>query len=154
MAGRGGVLAALPAAATWIDMTSSSPAVGRVLFDAAHARGIGVLEAPASGACRRPGEGELQLFVGGDAALVERHRPSHEVLADSQRIGHVGGHGAGYLAKPLVSVLWFGQAIATAEAFAPGPVRRDRPRRPSPRTDRECRVQRLHPLQPRRAACR
>jgi 3-hydroxyisobutyrate dehydrogenase len=117
MAGRGGVLAALPATATWIDMTSSSPAVGQVLLAAARARGISVLEAPAGGGVPEARAGTLQLFVGGDSALVERHRALLEVLADPQRITHVGGHGAGYLAKLLVNLLWFGQAVATAEAL-------------------------------------
>jgi 3-hydroxyisobutyrate dehydrogenase len=117
MAGRGGVLAALPATATWIDMTSSSPAVGQVLLAAARARGISVLEAPAGGGVPEARAGTLQLFVGGDIALVERHRALLEVLADPQRITHVGGHGAGYLAKLLVNLLWFGQAVATAEAL-------------------------------------
>lgn len=34
IAGRGGVLTVLSAGATWIDMASSSPEVGRVLFHA------------------------------------------------------------------------------------------------------------------------
>ena len=33
---------------------------------------------------------------------------------------HLGGHGAGYLAKLLVNQLWFGQAVATAEALLLG----------------------------------
>jgi len=33
---------------------------------------------------------------------------------------HVGGHGTGYTAKLLVNLLWFGQAIATAEALLLG----------------------------------
>ena len=75
------------------------------------------LEAPAGGGVPEARAGKLQLFVGGDAALVERHRPLLEVLADPQRITHVGGHGSGYLTKLLVNLLWFGQAIATAEAL-------------------------------------
>jgi 3-hydroxyisobutyrate dehydrogenase len=117
MAGPGGALAALPPAATWIDMTSSSPAMGRILVTAAQARGIGVLEAPVGGGVQAARAGTLQLFVGGDAALVERHRALLAVLADPARILHVGGHGAGYLTKLLVNLLWFGQAVATAEAL-------------------------------------
>jgi 3-hydroxyisobutyrate dehydrogenase len=117
MAGSGGALAALPATATWIDMTSNSPAAGRVLLAAARGRGIGVLEAPVGGGVPEARAGTLQLFVGGDIALVERHRRLLEVLADPQRIAHVGGHGAGYLTKLLVNLLWFGQAVATAEAL-------------------------------------
>jgi 3-hydroxyisobutyrate dehydrogenase len=33
---------------------------------------------------------------------------------------HVGGHGTGYTAKLLVNLLWFGQAVATAEALLLG----------------------------------
>jgi 3-hydroxyisobutyrate dehydrogenase len=117
MAGSGGALAALPATATWIDMTSSSPAAGRALLAAARARGIGVLEAPVGGGVPEARAGTLQLFVGGDIDLLERHRPLLEVLADPDRIAHVGGHGAGYLTKLLVNLLWFGQSVATAEAL-------------------------------------
>jgi len=117
MAGPGGVLAALPLAATWIDMTSSSPRAGRVMAAAARARGIAVLEAPVGGGVPQARAATLQLFVGGDSAVVERHRALLEVLADPERITHVGGPGAGYLAKLLANLLWFGQAIATAEAL-------------------------------------
>lgn len=120
MAGPGGALAALPPSATWIDMTSSSPAAGRVLAAAARARGIGVLDAPVGGGVPAAQDGTLQLFVGGEAAVLERHRPVLEVLADPHRIAHVGGYGAGYLVKLLVNLLWFGQAVATAEALLLG----------------------------------
>ena len=113
----GGVLAALPPEATWIDITSTSPAIGRVLAVAAQERGIGMLEAPAGGGIPAATAGTLQLFAGGDASLLERHRSLLEALADPQRIEHVGGSGAGYTAKHLVNLLWFGQAIATAEAL-------------------------------------
>jgi 3-hydroxyisobutyrate dehydrogenase len=49
--------------------------------------------------------------------LVERHRAWLEVLGDPGRIVHVGGHGTGYTVKLLVNLLWFGQAVATAEAL-------------------------------------
>jgi 3-hydroxyisobutyrate dehydrogenase len=117
MAGPGGVLAAMPATGAWIDMTSNSPAAARSLAADAQARGIGVLDAPAGGGVPAAEAGTLQLFVGGDGALVERCRPVLEVLAEPRRIAHVGGNGAGYTAKLLVNLLWFGQAVATAEAL-------------------------------------
>jgi len=117
MAGPGGVLAAMPGTAAWIDMTSNSPTAGRALAAAARARGIGVLDAQAGGGVPAAKAGTLQLFVGGDGALVERCRPVLEVLADPRRIAHLGGNGTGYTAKLLVNLLWFGQAVATAEAL-------------------------------------
>jgi 3-hydroxyisobutyrate dehydrogenase len=117
MTGPGGVLAALPPDAAWIDMTSNSPRTAEPLTAAAQARGIGVLDAPAGGGPPAARAGMLQLFVGGDGALLDRCRPVLEVLADPQRITHIGGNGSGYLAKLLVNLLWFGQAVATAEAL-------------------------------------
>lgn len=114
----GGALDALPAGATWIDMSSSSPAVGREIGERAEARGVGVLDAPVGGGVPAARAGTLQLFVGGDAALIQRHRAVLEALGD--RILHVGGHGAGYTTKLLVNLLWFGQAVATAEALLLG----------------------------------
>jgi 3-hydroxyisobutyrate dehydrogenase len=113
----GGVLAVLPVSAAWIDMTSASPGAGRVLAGAASRRGIGMLEAPVGGGVPAAAAGTLQLFVGGDAALLEQHRALLQALADPERIAHMGGPGAGYTAKHLVNLLWFGQAIATAEAL-------------------------------------
>jgi len=117
MTGAGGVLAALPPRATWIDMTSNSPDAARPLTAAARARGIGVLDAPAGGGVPAARAGMLQLFVGGDSALLDRCRPVLEVVADPQSITHAGGNGSGYLTKLLVNLLWFGQAVATAEAL-------------------------------------
>jgi hypothetical protein len=38
-------------------------------------------------------------------------------LADPERIASMGGPGAGYTAKHLINLLWFGQALTTAEAL-------------------------------------
>jgi 3-hydroxyisobutyrate dehydrogenase len=116
MAGSG-VLTALPATAVWIDMSSSSAAAGRELAAAAQARGVGVLDAPVGGGILAARTGKLQVFVGGDAAVLDRCRPVLEALADPARIIHVGGNGAGYTVKLLVNLLWFGQAVATGEAL-------------------------------------
>jgi 3-hydroxyisobutyrate dehydrogenase len=111
MAGSG-VLAAMPSTAVWVDMTSSSPAAMRDLAAAAQARGVGVLDAPVGGGVPAARAGTLQVFAGGDAAVLDRCRPVLDALADPQQIIHVGGNGAGYTAKLLVNLLWFGQAVA------------------------------------------
>ena len=99
---------------TWIDMTSSTPAVGRKLVARAHACGIECLDAPVGGGVPAAREGRLQLFVGGREDTIERHR---ELLEGLGSIEHVGDHGAGYTTKLLINLLWFGQAVATGEAL-------------------------------------
>ena len=104
----------LPPAATWIDLTSSTPASARGLETRAATRGIGCLDAPVGGGPAAASAGELQLFVGGAAELVARHR---ELLQCLGAVEHVGAHGAGYASKLIVNLLWFGQAVATGEAL-------------------------------------
>jgi len=120
MLGEGGALTSLAAGATWIDMTSNSPAAARPVQEQAIRRGVEVLEAPVGGGIAAAHAGSLQLFVGGEASVVEKHRGMLEILGDPGRIVHIGGHGTGYTAKLLVNLLWFGQAVATAEALLLG----------------------------------
>ncbi len=105
---------AIRSGTTWIDMTSCSPAIGRELAARARERGIECLDAPVGGGAPEARSGSLQLFVGGPKALIERHRRVLDVLG---RVVHLGDHGAGYLTKLLVNLLWFGQAVATGEAL-------------------------------------
>jgi 3-hydroxyisobutyrate dehydrogenase len=115
-----GVLSAMPAASTWIDCTSAAPLLGAELAAAAQVRGVDYLEAPLGGGVTAAEQATLSLYVGGSAELLARHRPLLEAIAHPDRIRHLGGHGAGYLAKLLVNQLWFGQAVAVGEALLLG----------------------------------
>ncbi|WP_393087614.1 NAD(P)-dependent oxidoreductase [Streptomyces sp. LN704] len=112
------VLGALAPRATWIDMSSNTPTDAEPCWKRAAAHGVGVLEAPIGGSPADAAAGRLRLYVGGEDALLERHRPLLSAMSD--RITHVGGPGTGYVAKLLVNLLWFGQAAATAEALLLG----------------------------------
>jgi 3-hydroxyisobutyrate dehydrogenase len=116
----GGMAQALRPGTTWIDMTSNSPAAMTGIQQMLLARGVQVLEAPAGGGVEAARQGDLQLLVGGDAEVLARQQELLEVLGDPGRIVHVGGHGAGYTAKLIINLLWFGQAVATAEALLLG----------------------------------
>jgi 3-hydroxyisobutyrate dehydrogenase len=120
MTGRDGALHTLSRRATWIDMSSTDPAVGRILADRVCDRDIHCLDAPVGGGPLEAANGSLRLFVGGDARDIRRHRRLLETLANPEWIIHVGPHTAGYTTKLLVNLLWFGQAVATAEALLIG----------------------------------
>lgn len=114
MLGEGGALAALRDDAAWIDLSTASPEVGREVVER---RAIPCLDAPVGGGPAAARDGTLRLFVGGDREVYERHLDLLRTIGDPV---HVGGHGAGYMTKLLVNLLWFGQAIATAEALLIG----------------------------------
>jgi 3-hydroxyisobutyrate dehydrogenase len=120
MLGAGGVAAALRGGTTWIDMTSNSPDAMTEVRDAVLGRGVQVLDAPAGGGVTAARHGTLQLLIGGQARVVAQHRELLEVLASPGQLRHVGGYGAGYTAKLLINLLWFGQAVSTAEALLLG----------------------------------
>jgi hypothetical protein len=65
-------------------------------------------------------QGSLQLLVGGQTEIVARHQNLLEILGSPGPVRHVGGYGAGYTAKLLINLLWFGQAVATGEALLLG----------------------------------
>ena len=120
MLGAGGVAAALRRGTTWIDMTSNSPGAMTEIRNAVLDRGVQVLDAPVGGGVAAARHGTLQLLVGGQAQVLAQHRELLETLAGPGQLRHVGGYGAGYTAKLLINLLWFGQAVSTAEALLLG----------------------------------
>ncbi len=110
------IVGALSPGACWLDMSTASPAAARQIAELAEQRGVGALEAPVGGGPEQARDGQLLAFVGGHSDELVRCRPVLETLCSE--ILHVGPAGAGYTVKLLVNVLWFGQAVATAEALA------------------------------------
>lgn len=114
LGGQQGAIAAMRPGALAIDMSTVSPALARELAEQATARGVGFLDAPVSGGDVGAREGALSIMVGGEPAEVERARPIFEVLGS--RVTHVGGAGAGQVAKAcnqvLVAVIFAGLAEA------------------------------------------
>jgi 3-hydroxyisobutyrate dehydrogenase len=118
--GPDGILAGLPDGGTWIDMSTSVPAVADDVRRRTAERGIVVLDAPVSGMAVGAASGRLQIFIGGEAEHVGRLRPVFEAMGDPERILHVGPHGAGYAVKLMINQLWFSHLVATAEVLAVG----------------------------------
>ena len=112
------LLAALPSGSTWIEMSTAAPAIAAEIARVAAMSDVHTLDAPVGGGPEAAAAGRLLAFVGGSAQDVEAHRDVLSTLAD--RILHVGPTGSGYVVKLLVNLLWFGQAVAVAEALSLG----------------------------------
>jgi 3-hydroxyisobutyrate dehydrogenase len=113
-----GALAALPAGSLWIDLTSNDPRVAERLAELAAARRILTVGAPMGGGVTAAQERRLRFFAGGPTPAVDRARPILEAVGVVDHVGEAVG--AGYTAKLLANLLWFGQAVAVTEALLLG----------------------------------
>ena len=120
MLGPGGALQALRDGSVWIDMSTSTPAAGRMAAEEGAPRGVAVVDAPVAGMVKGATAGTLQVFVGGDEDDVQRVRPVLEAMGDPAKIVHVGPRGAGYAVKLCLNLLWFIHAAAAAEVLVLG----------------------------------
>jgi 3-hydroxyisobutyrate dehydrogenase-like beta-hydroxyacid dehydrogenase len=117
--GPDGVLAGLAPGATWVEMSTASPAVVRELEAAAASRGASLIDAPVSGSPVTLDQGQLSFMVGGDPAALERVRPL--LLAIGPTITHVGPLGLAVTMKIAtnlglgVQMLAFSEAVVLAE---------------------------------------
>jgi 3-hydroxyisobutyrate dehydrogenase-like beta-hydroxyacid dehydrogenase len=113
-----GVLAGAASGATIVDLSTNSPTVVRALAAEAAKRGVRFLDAPVSGGVVGAKRGTLVVMVGGDATTFEEHRPILAAIGD--KIFHVGGVGAGNVAKLVNNMLAFLGMIGTMEALVLG----------------------------------
>ena len=120
MLGERGAFDAMRHGSTWIDMSTSTPAVARRVLERAAVRGVSVLEAPVSGMAKGAIAGTLQIFVGGEREIFERCLPVLHAMGDPERIFFIGSHGAGYAVKLMINLLWFLHAVATSEVMVLG----------------------------------
>ena len=120
MLGADGALAAMRPGSAWIDMSSSNATTARRVIDAAGSARLAVIDAPVTGGVPGALEGTLQIFVGGEKEVFERHLPVLKAMGDSDRIFHVGGQGAGYAVKLCLNLLFFIHVAAGAEVLALG----------------------------------
>lgn len=112
--GAGGFLAGGRPGAVFIDTTTSEASVSRRLAAAAAAKGLGFLDAPVSGGPAGAEAGTLTMMIGGDAAHLERAMPALEAIS-AKRL-HVGGPGAGNVAKLVNNLLVGAHLLTVSEA--------------------------------------
>jgi 3-hydroxyisobutyrate dehydrogenase-like beta-hydroxyacid dehydrogenase len=110
--------AALATGAVWIDHSTTSAEIARVLAAQAVASGRSFIDAPVSGGTVGAEKGNLAVMSGGDArgwAIAEK-----VVRAYAARATLIGGPGAGQLTKMAnqICVAGVGQALAEGLSFA------------------------------------
>lgn len=111
--GEDGILAGAKPGLIVIDHSTIKPATTRQLAEALAEHGMHFLDAPVSGGQIGAQNGTLTTMVGGDASALETARPALEAF--SKAITHIGGPGAGQVAKCCNQMMVAAQMAAMAE---------------------------------------
>ena len=101
--GSDGALGGLKSGATYIDMSTVTPALSLRLAEAASQRGASFLEAPVLGTIGPAADNTLTILAGGETATLEAMRPVLSVMGAT--IIHAGPHGQGTWLKLLANAL-------------------------------------------------
>ena len=110
-----GAINGLRAGGLVIDCSSIAPAATREIAATFRNKGIGYVDAPVSGGSEGAIKGTLAIMCGGTDADFERAKPVLDVLG--AKITHIGGVGAGQIAKVANQVVIAGTFLALAEAL-------------------------------------
>jgi 3-hydroxyisobutyrate dehydrogenase-like beta-hydroxyacid dehydrogenase len=116
--GPDGAFAGMQPGAVFVDHTTASAEVARVLHAEARARGLHFIDAPVSGGQAGAVNGVLTVMCGGDAEPFASARPV--VMAYARACTLLGASGSGQLAKMVNQVCIAGLVQGLAEALAFG----------------------------------
>lgn len=114
--GPDGVIAGARPGTLVVDMSTISPTATRRIAAALGAKGVTMLDAPVSGGEAGAIAGTLSIMVGGAPEDFQRALPLLQVLGGN--VVHIGGHGAGQVAKLCNQVVVAETVNAVAEALA------------------------------------
>lgn len=112
------LLPVLRAGSVWFDLTTNSAALLRELGERFAAKGVALLDAPVSGGPSGAASRKLAVYVGGDRAVYERHKPLLDAIGDE--VMYVGTLGAGTAAKLAHNCASFALRVMLAEVFSMG----------------------------------
>lgn len=113
--GKKGVIGSAKPGTIVIDMSTISANVTQKIAQQLAKNKIEMLDAPVSGGEQGAINGDLSIMIGGKAEVLDKVRPIFSVLG--KQIVHVGGHGAGQVAKACNQIIVAETIIAVDEAL-------------------------------------
>ena len=109
------VLPAARAGMDWIEMSTLGRTELMELAGRAQEAGLGVIEAPVTGGVHLAARGEITVLLGGDPALMARHRPAFQAMGG--QVIEMGPLGSAALIKVITNMLAFIHLLSCGEAL-------------------------------------
>ncbi len=111
--GPNGILQAARPGLVYVDNSTIKPATARHLAGELSKKGTLALDAPVSGGDIGARNGTLTIMIGGEAAALETVMPVFQAMGKT--VTHVGGPGAGQVAKAANQIMVAAQMVAMGE---------------------------------------
>ena len=108
-----GIIEGAHAGLTFVDNSTIKPASARMLAEKLAARDVLALDAPVSGGDIGARNGTLTIMVGGEASALEKVMQVFQAMGKT--VTHVGGSGAGQVAKAANQIMVAAQMVAMGE---------------------------------------
>ena len=113
-----GLLAGMRRGTAWFDLSTNSLTVVRRLHQRFAATGVEMLDSPVSGGPAGAKSRKLALWVSGDQAAFDRHKPVLDAIGDQAM--YLGPIGTGTVAKLMHNTAGYAVLAALAEVFTLG----------------------------------
>jgi 3-hydroxyisobutyrate dehydrogenase-like beta-hydroxyacid dehydrogenase len=113
-----GLLSGVRPGAAWFDLSTNAPSLVKKLAAAFADKGAHMLDAPVSGGPQGAASRKLAIWVGGDKAVFDKHKPVLDAIGDQAR--HIGPIGSATVAKLVHNMSGYAIVCALAETFAMG----------------------------------
>ena len=114
--GQDGILGAMTAGKTWLEMSTTDEREVRRLGARVMATGAGAVDCPVSGGCHRAATGNISIFAGCDRATFEHVLPLLTMMG--RRILHTGDLGSASILKVVTNYLATANLVSCCEALA------------------------------------
>ena len=111
--GKNGIIEGAHEELVLVDNSTIKPASARMIAEKLSAKGVLALDAPVSGGDIGAKNGTLTIMVGGEASALEKVMPVF--MAMGKTVTHVGGPGAGQVAKAANQIMVAAQMVAMGE---------------------------------------
>ena len=116
--GADGLIEGVKKGATYFDMSTNAQSVVKKINEAFAAKGAHMLDAPVSGGPHGAASRKLAIWVGGEQAAFDRHKPVLDAIGD--RAAYIGPIGSATVAKLVHNMSGYAIVCALAETFALG----------------------------------
>jgi 2-hydroxy-3-oxopropionate reductase len=111
--GEKGILQGAHPGLIWVDNSTIKPAAARMIATRLSEKGVLALDAPVSGGDIGARDATLAIMVGGPAGALDKVMPVFQAMGKT--VSHVGGAGAGQVAKAANQIMVAAQMVAMGE---------------------------------------